>query len=222
MEERQRAIQAVRDITTGQPTPTHEENQMYDWDGQFDETLGLPIQLRNRVSDPGTPPVRVSPRAPAPGGGTIKTTANIESGPKLHPVTKDTRGNGTGEVEKLPSQQGEDRTVPPTPQPQPEKIQFVKGTVGQADPQEVHHRVNFTTDEEGPGRETYAGPGDTGTQEELLEPTPYGPPGQKTFDHSVYTLIPTPPSIQHPARYVEAQTIRQNTVHEVGGKNRKT
>ena len=46
-EKQQRAIQAVRDITTGQPTPTLEENQMYDWDGQFDETLGLPIWLRN-------------------------------------------------------------------------------------------------------------------------------------------------------------------------------
>ena len=45
--ERQRAVQAVRDITTGQPTPTLEENQMYDWNGQFDETLGLLIQLRN-------------------------------------------------------------------------------------------------------------------------------------------------------------------------------
>ena len=29
-EEWQRAIQAVRDITTGQPTPTLKENQMYD------------------------------------------------------------------------------------------------------------------------------------------------------------------------------------------------
>ena len=124
MEERQRAVQAVRDITTGQPTPTLEENQMYNWDGQFDETLGLPIQLRNRVSDPGTPPVRVSPKAPVPGGGTVGTTANIGSGPKLYPVTEDTRGNGTGEVEKLPSQRGEDRTVPPTPWPQPWKIQL--------------------------------------------------------------------------------------------------
>ena len=104
MEERQRAVQAVRDITTGQPTPTHEENQMYDWDGQFDEMLGLPIQLRNRVSDLGTPPVRVSPKAPVPGGGTIRTTANIGSGPKLYPVTEDTRGNGVAEVEELPSQ----------------------------------------------------------------------------------------------------------------------
>ena len=67
-EEWQRAMQAVKDITTGQPTPTFEENQMYDWDGQFDDTLGLPIQLRNRVSNPGTPPVRASPRAPGYGG----------------------------------------------------------------------------------------------------------------------------------------------------------
>ena len=103
-EERQRAVQAVRDVTTGQPNPTHEENQMYDWDGQFNETLGLPIQLRNRVSDPGTPPVRVSPKAPAPGGGTVETTVNIGSGPKLYLVTEDTRENGTGEVGKLPSQ----------------------------------------------------------------------------------------------------------------------
>ena len=54
-EEQQKAVQAVKDITTGQPTPTLKENQMYNWDGQFDDTLGLPIQLRNRVSDPGTP-----------------------------------------------------------------------------------------------------------------------------------------------------------------------
>ena len=86
----------MRDITTGQPTPTHEENQMDDWDGQFDETLRLPIQLRNRVSDLGTPPVRVSPKVPEPAGGTVGTTANIGSGPELYPVTKDTRGNGTG------------------------------------------------------------------------------------------------------------------------------
>ena len=92
-EERQRAVQAMRDITTVQPTPTLKENQMYDWDGQFDETLGLPIQLRNRVSDPGTPPVRASPRVPASGGGAIGTTANIGSGPELYTVTKDTKGN---------------------------------------------------------------------------------------------------------------------------------
>ena len=50
-------MQVVKDITTGQPTSTLEENQMYDWDGQFDDMLGLPIQLRNRVSDPRTPPL---------------------------------------------------------------------------------------------------------------------------------------------------------------------
>ena len=94
----------MRDITTGQPTPTLEENQMYDWDGQFDEMLGLPIQLRNRVSDPGTPPVRVLPKAPASGGGAVGTTVNIGSGPELYTVTEDTKGNGKGEVEKLPPQ----------------------------------------------------------------------------------------------------------------------
>ena len=117
MEESQRAIQAVRDITTGQPTPTIEENQMYDWDGQFDETLGLPIQLMNRVRDLGTPPVRVSPRVPASGGGAVETTTDIGSGPGLYAVTEDEKGNGTGEAEELPPRWGEGRIISPTPQP---------------------------------------------------------------------------------------------------------
>ena len=103
-EEQWRAMQAVKDITTGQPTSTLEENQMYDWDGQFDDTLGLPIQLRNRVSDPGTSPVRASPRAPGYGGDAGGATVNIGSGPGLYTVTKDTKGNGTGEAEELPPQ----------------------------------------------------------------------------------------------------------------------
>ena len=94
----------MRDITTGQPTPTLKENQMYDWDGQFDETLGLPIQLRNRVSDTGTPLVRAFPRAPGHDEGAGGATANIGSGPGLYTVTEDTRGNGVGEAEGLPPQ----------------------------------------------------------------------------------------------------------------------
>ena len=96
-----RAMQAVKDITTGQPTSTLKENQMYDWDGQFDDMLGLPIQLRNRVSDPGTPPVRASPRAPGYGGGAGGATVNIGSGTGLYTVSKETKGNGTGEAEEL-------------------------------------------------------------------------------------------------------------------------
>ena len=94
----------MRDITTGQPTLTLKENQMYDWDGQFDETLGLPIQLRNRVSDPRTPPVRASQRAPGHDEGAGGATANIGSGPGLYTVTEDTRGNSAEEVEELPPQ----------------------------------------------------------------------------------------------------------------------
>ena len=94
----------MKDITTGQPTCTPKENQMYDWDGQFDDMLGLPIQLRNRVSNPGTPPVRVSLRVPGYGGGTGGATANIGSGPGLYMVTEDTKGNGMGEAEELPPQ----------------------------------------------------------------------------------------------------------------------
>ena len=75
---------------------------MYDWDGQFDDTLGLPLQLRNRVSDPGTPPVRASPRAPGYGGGTGGATANIGSGHGLYMVTKDTNGNSMGGAKELP------------------------------------------------------------------------------------------------------------------------
>ena len=95
-------MQAVKDITTRQPTSTLEEKQMYDWDGQFNDTLGLPIQLRNRVSDPGTPPVRASSRAPGYGGGAGGATVNIGSGPGLYRVTKDTKGNGTGGAKELP------------------------------------------------------------------------------------------------------------------------
>ena len=107
----------MKDITTGQPTSTLEENQMCDWDGQFDDTLEFPIKLRNRVSDPGTPPVRASPRAPGYGGGAGGATVNIGSGAGLYTVTEDTKGNSTGEAKELPPQRGEDRTVPPTPQP---------------------------------------------------------------------------------------------------------
>ena len=188
----------MRDITTGQPTPTLEENQMYDWDGQFDETLGLPIQLRNRVSDPGTPPVRASPRAPGYGGGAGGATANIGSGSGLYTVTEDTRGNSTGEVEELPPQQGEGRTVPPTPQPQPRKTQAAEGKVGRMSPQEICRQVDFAPSGEGPGRETFTGPGDAGTRGEPLEPTPYGPPRTEDvrpqcLDFSTNTPIyPTP------------------------------
>ena len=103
-EEQWRAMQAVKDITTRQPTPTPKENQMYDWDGQFDDTLGLSQQLRNRVSDPGTPPVRASPRAPGYGGGAGGATVNLGSGPGLYTVTEDTKGNGTAEAQELPPQ----------------------------------------------------------------------------------------------------------------------
>ena len=175
----QRAVQAVRDITIGQPTPTLEENQMYDWDGQFNETLGLPIQLRNRVSDPGTPPVRASRRVPVSGGGVIGATADIGSGPRLNTVTEDEKGNGTGEADELPPWQGESRIVPPTPEPRARETQTAESTVGRTSPQEVRRQVDFATSEEGPGRETFAGPGDVGAQRKSLEPTPYGPPEQR-------------------------------------------
>ena len=71
------------------------------WDCQFNDTLGLPLKLRNRVSDPGTPPVRASPKAPGYGGGARGATVNIGSGPRLYTVTEDTKGNSTGEAEEL-------------------------------------------------------------------------------------------------------------------------
>ena len=42
-------------------------------------------------------------------------------------------------------------------------------------PQEIHRQVDFAPSGEGPGRETFTGPGDAGTRGEPLEPTPYGP-----------------------------------------------
>ena len=47
------------------------------------------------------------------------------------------------------------------------------------------------------------------------------PPGQRMFDPNAWILAQTPPFIQHPARYVEAQTIRQTTVREAGKENQK-
>ena len=175
-------MQAVKDITTGQPTSTLEENQMYDWDGQFDDTLQLLIQLRNRVSDPGTPPVRASQRAPGYGGGAGGATVNIGSGPGLYTVTEDTKGNSMGEAEELPPQQSEDRTVPPTPQPRSWKTQTTESTVGQMGPQEIRCQADLVPSGEGPGTVASADPRDIGTHREPLEPTPYGPPGQRKFD----------------------------------------
>ena len=86
---------------------------MYDWDGQFDDTLGLPIQLRNRVSDPGTPPVRASPRAPGYGGGAGGATVNIGNEPGLYTVTEDTKGNGMGEAKELPPSKEKIGLCPP-------------------------------------------------------------------------------------------------------------
>ena len=106
-------MQAVKDITTGQPTSTLKESQMYDWDGQFDDLLGLPIQLRNRVSDPGTPPVRASPRTPGYGGSAGGATVNVGSGPGLYTVTEDTKGNSMGEVEELPPSEEKIGLCPP-------------------------------------------------------------------------------------------------------------
>ena len=40
------------------------------------------------------------------------------------------------------------------------------------------------------------------------------PPGQRMFNPNARILVQTHPSIQHPARYVEAWTIRQTTVRE--------
>ena len=47
------------------------------------------------------------------------------------------------------------------------------------------------------------------------------PPGQRMFDPHAWILVPTHPSIQHPARYVEAWTIRQTTVREANEGNQK-
>ena len=166
----------MKDITTGQPTSTLKENQMYDWDGQFDDMLGLPLQIRSRVSDPGTPPVKASPRAPGYDEGTGGAMVNIGSGPGLYTVTKDTKGNSTGEAKELPLQLGEERTVPPTPQPRSQKTQTTESTVGWMSLQEVHCQVDLVPSGEGPETVASTDPRDVDTRREPIEPTPYGPP----------------------------------------------
>ena len=169
-------MQAVKDITTGQPTSTLKENQMYDWDGQFNDTLGLPLQLRNRVSDPGTPPVRASQRAPGYGGGAGGATVSIGSGPGLYMVTKDTNGNGTGEAEELPPLAKRRWDCAPHTAAQITETQTTESTVGQTSPQKVRRQADLVPSGEGPGTVASADPRDVGTWKEPLEPTPYGPP----------------------------------------------
>ena len=76
---------------------------MYDWDDQFNKTLGFLTQLRNRVSNPGTPLVRASPRTPRYARNTGGATISIGMGPRLHMITEDSRGNDTGERERMES-----------------------------------------------------------------------------------------------------------------------
>ena len=52
----QRAVQAVREITAPRQPSADQDRQRYDWDTLCDAPLGLPTELTNRVSDPGTPP----------------------------------------------------------------------------------------------------------------------------------------------------------------------
>ena len=140
-------------------------------------------------------------------------TANIGSGPRLYTVTEDTRRNSTGKAEELPPQQGEGRTVPPTPQPQRQKTQAAKGKVGRTSPQEICQQADFAPSGEGSGRETFTGPVDAGTGGEPLEPTPYGPPRTEDvrpqcLDFSTNTRIyPTPcqicGSLDHQADYCQ-------------------
>ena len=87
-----------------------------------------------------------------------------------------------GEAEELPPQQREDRTVPPTLQSRSQKTQTTESTVGRMSPQMVRCQADLVPSGEGPGTVASAEPGDVGTQREPLEPTPYGPPGQRMFD----------------------------------------
>ena len=69
--------------------------------------------------------------------------------------------------------------------------------------------------------ETFTGPLDAGTGGELWSLHHMDPPGQRMFDPNAWILVQTHPSIQHPARYVEAWTIRQTTVREADEGNQK-
>ena len=107
---------------------------------------------------------------------------NIGSGPRLYTVTEDTKGNGTSEAKELPPQQGEGRTVPPTPQPRSQKTQTAESMVGWMSLQVLCRQADLVPSGEGLGTLASADPRDVGTQREPLEPTPYGPPGQRMFD----------------------------------------
>ena len=73
--ERQRAMQAMREITAPRQASAEQDGPRYDWDTLYDAPLGLPMELPNRVSNPGTPPTggQDSTRGPATSPGSPST-----------------------------------------------------------------------------------------------------------------------------------------------------
>ena len=120
--ERQRAVQAVREITAPQQASTEQDGPRYDWDALYDAPLGLPIELPNRVSDPGTPPTggRESTREPVTSQRSPSTPGSRsekETDERNDPDEKAIRGTGGQRENTLPAPVTTRKSRIPTPDP---------------------------------------------------------------------------------------------------------
>ena len=78
-------MQVIRDITTLSTPQVGDASQMYDWDTQYDESLGLPLQLRNQVSEPDTPSIHDSPRMSNQTATTRARQSHMGEATAMHP-----------------------------------------------------------------------------------------------------------------------------------------
>ena len=178
--ERQRAVQAVWEITAPRQASTKQDGPRYDWDALYDAPLGLPIELPNRVSDPRTPPTggRESTREPVTSQRSPSTPGSRlekETEERNDLDEKAIRGTGGQRENTLPAPVTTRKSRIPTPDPH-------KTTLAS------HRKGGHLGRDEGCGE-----PGLTTADEEVrppwgtlgkrpamqgYEPTPMGPPQQ--------------------------------------------
>ena len=178
--ERRRAVQAVREITAPRQTSAEQDGQRYDWDALCDAPLGLPTELPNRVSDPGTPPIE-----------SRGVTRGPESAQKQMPSPKSrpgeaisvgngpdgqvARGTGGRKEDTLPTQVTKRRSRIPIPVPRVSDT-AIQDEGGQLGREQGYSGQEFTTREREvpPLWETVE------KRQEVrgYEPTPTGPPPQ--------------------------------------------
>ena len=115
-------MQAVREITASRQASAEQDGPRYDWDALYDAPLGLPIELPNRVSNPGTPLTggRESIREPATSQRpplTPGSQSKKETDMRNDLDEQATRGTGGQRENTLPAPVTTQRSRIPTPDP---------------------------------------------------------------------------------------------------------